>query len=105
MGAHTEASKSTHSGSTWLLARLRGLGLDSRGDRRLHVLTIFEALAKEEDEEGGSFGGGEAKKAESEGEGERSSLVAAHGAILVEVALRARLVTVAPSPEALDQVH
>jgi hypothetical protein len=31
--------------------------------------------------------------------------VAAHGAILFEVALRARLVTVAPSPEALDQVH
>ena len=33
-------SATTRSGASWIMQRLRGLGADSRGNRRLHVLKV-----------------------------------------------------------------
>ena len=57
-------------GANWVVQRLRGIGADSRGHRRLHVIKIFTDLIRIEEEE---------------------SLMSSHLHQLIEVCVRSRL--------------
>jgi hypothetical protein len=47
----SKSSNEMSNGSNWIIQRLRGLGSDIRGKRRLHVLKIFSLLVSIESEE------------------------------------------------------
>jgi len=71
----SKAEKDTPSTLRWIMARLKGLGMDPRGHRRLHVLKIFNTLIVKED----------------------TNFIAAHSGQLLELSIRTRLTVTAPN--------
>lgn len=74
-GGSEEKEKEGSSTLRWTMSRLKGLGMDPRGHRRLHVLNIFNTLITKED----------------------TKFVTAHAGQLLELSIRTRLTVSAPN--------
>jgi len=72
---------SSLSGSNWIIQRLRGLGADIRGKRRLHVIKIFSSLVSIESEE----------------------YVQKYVTSIIEVAIRAQMIMSGPDMELIER--
>jgi len=76
----TEVEETNGTGSNWIIQRLRGLGADIRGKRRLHVIKIFSSLVSIESEE----------------------YVQKYVTSIIEVAIRAQMIMSGPDMELIE---